>query len=78
MPFFPAFLLCGMRSDRTATTCHTVQACEMLGGASEVDSIDFSAYTAGTGNAGTTILSATVCERAVDRYIDGKYFYDVL
>lgn len=32
----------------------------MLGGASEVESIDFSAYTAGTGNAGTTILSATV------------------
>lgn len=32
----------------------------MLGGACEVDSIDFSAYTAGTGNAGTTILSATV------------------
>ena len=36
------------------------QACELLGGASEVESIDFSAYTAGTGNAGTTILSATV------------------
>lgn len=32
----------------------------MLGGASEVESIEFSAYTAGTGNAGTTILSATV------------------
>lgn len=37
-----------------------VQACDMLGGPSEVASIDFSAYTAGTGNAGTTILSATV------------------
>ncbi|CAM9618718.1 unnamed protein product, partial [Ectocarpus sp. 12 AP-2014] len=36
-----------------------VEACEMLGGASEVESVDFSAYTAGTGNAGTTILSAT-------------------
>lgn len=36
----------------------------MLGGTSEVESIEFSAYTAGTGNAGTTILSATV---SVDR-----------
>lgn len=43
----------------------------MLGGASEVESIDFSAYTAGTGNAGTTILSATVRERRHDRFTMG-------
>lgn len=40
--------------------CTGGKACELLGGAEEVESIDFSAFTAGTGNAGTTILSATV------------------
>ncbi|CAN0466567.1 unnamed protein product [Ascophyllum nodosum] len=45
-----------------------VEACELLGGAGEVESVDFSAFTAGTGNAGTTILSATfliLCEKVL-------------
>eukprot|EP00752_Nemacystus_decipiens_P007293 g6525.t2 len=54
-----------------------VEACEMLGGASEVDSIEFSAYTAGTGNAGTTILSATfliLCEKVLG-FKEGKQVF---
>ncbi|CAN0216749.1 unnamed protein product [Ectocarpus sp. 8 AP-2014] len=54
-----------------------VEACEMLGGASEVESIDFSAYTAGTGNAGTTILSATfliLCEKVLG-FKDGNEIF---
>lgn len=54
-----------------------VQACDMLGGPSEVASIDFSAYTAGTGNAGTTILSATfliLCEKVLG-FKDGKQVF---
>ncbi|CAM9170893.1 unnamed protein product [Ectocarpus sp. 6 AP-2014] len=49
----------------------------MLGGASEVESIDFSAYTAGTGNAGTTILSATfliLCEKVLG-FKDGNEIF---
>lgn len=51
-----------------------VEACNMLGGSQEVDNIDFSAFTAGTGNAGTTILSATfliLAERALS-FVKGK------
>ncbi|CAM9602417.1 unnamed protein product [Discosporangium mesarthrocarpum] len=54
-----------------------VEACDMLGGASEVDSLDFSAFTAGTGNAGTTILSATfliLCEKVLS-FKNGKEVY---
>ncbi|CAM9910938.1 unnamed protein product [Ectocarpus sp. 12 AP-2014] len=54
-----------------------VEACEMLGGASEVESVDFSAYTAGTGNAGTTILSATfliLCEKVLG-FKDGNEIF---
>eukprot|EP00612_Vaucheria_litorea_P000162 CAMPEP_0171451642 /NCGR_PEP_ID=MMETSP0945-20130129/67_1 /TAXON_ID=109269 /ORGANISM="Vaucheria litorea, Strain CCMP2940" /LENGTH=407 /DNA_ID=CAMNT_0011976147 /DNA_START=104 /DNA_END=1323 /DNA_ORIENTATION=+ len=36
-----------------------VECCDLLGGKEKVHSIEFSAFTAGTGNAGTTILSAT-------------------
>ncbi|CAM9746254.1 unnamed protein product [Laminaria digitata] len=56
-----------------------VEACELLGGASEVESIDFSAYTAGTGNAGTTILSATfliLCEKVLGFKDGEKIFHE--
>ncbi|CAN0220582.1 unnamed protein product, partial [Phaeothamnion confervicola] len=54
-----------------------LEACEMLGGADSVESVDFSAFTAGTGNAGTTILSATfliLCEKVLG-YKQGRAVY---
>eukprot|EP00904_Undaria_pinnatifida_P012410 jgi/Undpi1/829/HiC_scaffold_10.g04293.m1 len=56
-----------------------VEACELLGGTGEVESIDFSAYTAGTGNAGTTILSATfliLCEKVLGFKNGEKIFHE--
>jgi saccharopine dehydrogenase-like NADP-dependent oxidoreductase len=55
----------------------SLDAVELLGGASEVEALDFSFFTSGSGGAGPTILSATflILAEAARGYLDGKEIF---